>query len=92
MVEPDFLRFDPERSRHLPNPLGVLWRYELDLANASVVESQLDDMFATIRLKAHPDIRMALGAATPTPARSATIAGRSCLRTVSWTCTTAGKK
>ena len=41
---PDFLRFDPERSRHLPNPLGVLWRYELDLANASVVESQLDDM------------------------------------------------
>ncbi len=41
---PEFLRFDRQAGRHLPNPLGVLWRYQLDLATGTVVETQLDDM------------------------------------------------
>ncbi len=40
---PHFLRFDDARSTHTPNPLGVLWRFELDLKTGSVVETQLDD-------------------------------------------------
>lgn len=39
----EFLKFDEQSQQHLPNPLGVLWRYELDTTTGAVVETQLDD-------------------------------------------------
>jgi carotenoid cleavage dioxygenase-like enzyme len=40
---PDFLRFDAGAGSFTPNPLGVLWRYELDLDTGRAVETQIDD-------------------------------------------------
>ncbi|MGH1491561.1 MAG: carotenoid oxygenase family protein [Acidimicrobiales bacterium] len=40
-----FLCFDEATEQHLPNPLGVLWRYELDIDRGTVTEHQLDDRF-----------------------------------------------
>ncbi len=39
----NFLRFDDETGQHLANPLGLLWRYELDTTQGTVTERQLDD-------------------------------------------------
>jgi len=38
-----FLRFDCGIDAFLPNPLGVLWHYTLDLSRGSVREGPLDD-------------------------------------------------
>jgi carotenoid cleavage dioxygenase len=40
---PYYLRLAPDGQDFEPNPLGVLWRYELDLSTGAVVETQLDD-------------------------------------------------
>lgn len=40
---PEFLRFDEKRNAFAENPLGVLWRYEIDIARGSVRETQVDD-------------------------------------------------
>ncbi len=42
---PEFLRFDEASGSHAPNPLGVLWRYELDLDRGSVRETQVEERF-----------------------------------------------
>ncbi|WCM22856.1 carotenoid oxygenase family protein [Paraburkholderia bryophila] len=40
---PEFLRVSPGGAGFLDNPLGVLWRYVIDLARGTVVETPLDD-------------------------------------------------
>ncbi|MGI9596239.1 MAG: carotenoid oxygenase family protein [Acidimicrobiales bacterium] len=40
---PTFLRFDDDIGEHRPNPLGSLWRFEIDPLRGVVTESQLDD-------------------------------------------------
>jgi carotenoid cleavage dioxygenase-like enzyme len=40
---PSFLRFDNSKRAFAPNPLGVLWRYTLDLETGKTSEGALDD-------------------------------------------------
>ena len=40
---PEFLRFNPNVGGYAPNPLGTLWRIELDLTGRTCRETQLDD-------------------------------------------------
>ncbi|NYH14754.1 carotenoid cleavage dioxygenase-like enzyme [Paraburkholderia bryophila] len=40
---PEFLRVSPSGAGFLDNPLGVLWRYVIDLDRGTVVETPLDD-------------------------------------------------
>ena len=41
---PDYFRLRQDGSGYEANPLGVLWRYTVDLERGTVIETQLDDM------------------------------------------------
>ena len=41
---PWYFKRDLQNKGFLPNPLGVLWRYTIDLVRGNVVERQLDDL------------------------------------------------
>ena len=41
---PCYFKRDTQNKRFLPNPLGVLWRYTIDLVKGTVNERQLDDL------------------------------------------------
>jgi len=41
---PRYFKRDKRNQGFLPNPLGVLWRYTIDLIQGSVIEQQLDDL------------------------------------------------
>ncbi len=45
---PSFLRFSDELASFENNPLGVLWRYTIDVVAGTVVEQQLDDRFVEL--------------------------------------------
>lgn len=42
---PWYLKRESNGNRFLPNPLGVLWRYTIDLSEGKVTEQQLDDEY-----------------------------------------------
>ncbi|MAZ04604.1 MAG: carotenoid oxygenase [Sneathiella sp.] len=41
---PSYFKLDEGGEKFLPNPLGVLWRYSIDLKNGSVTEQALGDL------------------------------------------------